>query len=99
MPRKCVVIVAAGGLQVTHSDSLVNPRFDIWSYGETPYEAGVLDGMVYDVLQAIERRSIAGVLLHSAGLSGGPLGLRDPDTDWPYKVRSINVTADERIVI
>lgn len=97
MPRKNVVIVSAGGLSTTKTTPTVNPRFDVWCYGETKYEASILDRAVYDAVKNIERVLIRNMLIHSAGLSGGPIPYRDQETGWPAMIRGINVTADERL--
>lgn len=96
MPRKNVVIVSAGGFETTKTTPTVNRRFDIWCYGETKYEASKLDLVVYDAVKNIERVSVINMLIHSAGLSGGPIPYTDPETGWSAMIHSINVTADER---
>lgn len=96
MPRKNVVLVSAGGIEKTKTDTLVNRRFDVWCYGETMYEAAALDSVVFDAIKKINRIVICDTLIHSAGLSGGPTKFRDPDSGWPAMIRSINVNADER---
>lgn len=99
MPRPVVVVQSAGGLERTGTGTTINRRFDIWCWAASDYEAARLDGVVYDAVKAISRyTTIKGCLVHSAGLSGGPTFLNDPDTDWPAYVRSINVTADEQNV-
>ena len=98
MPRKAVVISPAGGFVVTRDLPLVNPRFDVWSYGESFYEAHLLDRTMYDALKSISRVVSSKVLLHSVALAGGPNQYRDPNTDWPVMIRTISVSADERNV-
>lgn len=98
-PRPIIVIRDAGGLPRTGTGTTFNARFDIWSVAASDYEAKKLDGLMYDAAKAISRyTTIKGCLVHSAGLSGGPTFLNDPDTGWPAVVRSINVTADEQNV-
>ncbi len=98
MPRKAVVISSAGGFVYTRDLPLVNQRYDVWSYGETFYEAHLLDRAIYDALKSISRVVSDKVLLHSVSLAGGPNQYRDPNTDWPVMIRTISVSADERNV-
>ena len=98
MPRHNLVIVSAGGPEAFKTDPTFSARFDVWSYGYSLYDAGVLDRIVYDVTKNIYRRSIVGVLIHSAALSGGPLPYVDGDTGYAAMIRSILVKADERAI-
>lgn len=98
MPRKCIVVEPAGGSQSfgrayqDYSDG----RFDIRCYGETPYQAGVLARAVHTAMKHLDREVHAGVLLHWAIRSGGPLSLRDPDANWPFRFESYQVLASEK---
>jgi hypothetical protein len=96
MPRKCIVIVASGGMERTATDPLIRPRFDLYAYAETYYEAGRVDRAIYDTLKTLQRQRVGDALLHSVALSGGPMQVRDPDNGWPIMWRSVSVTADER---
>lgn len=82
MPRKAIVVKQSGGIgsrdYIRHS----NPRIDVFCYGETPYEARKLRREVYDVLQQLKRTVINSTLVHWFNPSGGPLDLRDPETQW-----------------
>lgn len=98
MPRKNVALVSAGGPEKIQTSSTVNRRFDVWCYGETIYDAATLDRAVYDAIKAIENITVVDVLIHSAGISGGPRKYRDPESEWPAMIRSISVNADERNV-
>ena len=96
MPLKAIVLRYAGGIESNTFVPITRPRIDITSYGETYHEAGTVDRAVYDALKALDRQTVDGVLLHGVALSGGPIMLKDPQTNWPYQWRSITVTADER---
>lgn len=97
-PRKFLLIVESGGIEHNRFLPVAEPRFDLWSFGETYHEAGKLDRAVYDVLRIMDRKTISGTLLHGAALSGGPFPVRDSDTGWPAKWRSIVLQLDARAV-
>lgn len=91
MPRKCVVLKLSGGFASQDYMEHRTFRFDALSYGETPYEAGLVQRTVSPVLQKVgldNQRVHDGVLIHWVNRGGGPLSLRDPDTDWPLKFES-----------
>lgn len=97
-PRKFVVVTDAGGIERNRFLPIAQPRYDVWCYGETYHEAGNVDRAVYSALKALDRQPVGGVLLHNAGLAGGPMPVRDDKTGWPAKWRSITVQADERAI-
>jgi hypothetical protein len=97
MPRKCIVIEASGGAQSFGNayQEYGDGRYDVRSYGETPYEAALVQRAIYRALKHLDRGVHAGLLLHWAKRSGGPLSLRDPDTSWPYRFESYQVLVGE----
>jgi hypothetical protein len=100
MSRKCIVIEPSGpsvlgGAFQEYGDG----RYDIRCYGETPYEAARLQAQVYQVMKHLQRETHAGVLIHWARRSGGPIPLRDPDTDWPFRFESYQVLIAEVEVV
>jgi hypothetical protein len=96
-PRPCIIIRSARGRERTGTGTTFNRRFDVWSIAASDYEAARIDRVMYDAVKVISRRTtLSKCLVHSAGLSGGPTFLNNPDTGWPCVVRSINVTADEQ---
>lgn len=99
MPSKMIVIKSAGGFERNQTGTMISRRFDIVCYGETEYEAGVLERAVYDALKLIERTCVAGMLIHSATVSGGPFPYEDPDMGWPAMLRTTSVLADERTIV
>jgi len=98
MPRKCVVIMEAGGIERNDYLPINQPRLDIYCYGETYYEAGRLDRAVAYALKHLKRLTISNSLIHGVALGTGARSLRDPDTGWRLKMRSITVSIDEREV-
>lgn len=97
-PRKFVVIESAGGIDQTYYKRITRPRFDVWAFGETYYEAGRVERAVFEALKLLDRVTISNTLLHGVTLSGGPMIDRHPATSWPAKWRAVVVFADERVV-
>jgi hypothetical protein len=97
MPRKCAVLRPAGGGILTSNSymQLGDPRIDIFSYGETPYEADRVHRAVYGALKQMRRNVQGEALLHWAKPSTAGLPLRDPDTEWPYVLSSWQVLVAE----
>lgn len=91
MPRKVVTIRESGGIETNDAREIASARMDVRSYGETYKEAGKLDLAVYAALKEASRVTQSSALLHSVGLSGGPVMARDATTQWPYKWRSCTV--------
>ena len=98
MPRKAVTVSSAPGAGAfgrgyqEYGDVIVDIRY----YGETPYEARRVRRAGYGALKNLRRSPHANVLLHWAIRSGGPIGLRDPDTNWPFQFESFQVLLAER---
>lgn len=97
MPLKCIVVEPSGGTQTFGNayQDYGDGRFDIFSYGETPFEAGRVQRTVYGAMKRLRRAVHGGVLLHWAKRDGGPLPLRDPDANWPYRFESYQVLTAE----
>ena len=95
MPRKAIVIKQSGGDgsggYLEHS----SPRIDIFCYGETPHQARTVRREVFDVLKQLIRTVTDSTLINSISPEGGPLDLRDPDTQWPVVFESYQVFAGE----
>jgi hypothetical protein len=102
MPRKAIVIQASGGgvFRVGSSDYIKHSdqRIDIFSYGETPFEAQKVRREVVDVLKQAKRQVINGTLIQWINRAGGSLALRDPDTDWPVCFESFQLFFAETAV-
>lgn len=97
MPRKCVLVRAAGGSNGLGRGTLQinDTRFNILSYGETRHLAATVDTAVYDVLKPLSPSVWASTYLHWCKSASGPIPQRDPDLQWPYVVRSWEVLASD----
>lgn len=99
MPRAAVVIKPAGG-------GLLDPGYQRWNdsrvdlicYAETPKLGADLYRTAHPVLKQLSRSEWAGCLLHWARPAGGPITMRDIDTDWPFTFSSWQVLASEQAV-
>lgn len=97
MPRKAIVVARAGGPGAIgkgyqrYGDIGVELR----CYGETPHSADQLWRRAYPALKQLARVIEDGCLIHWAKLGGGPMALRDPDTDWPFTLASFQVLVAE----
>lgn len=102
MPRKAIVVKPSGGgtFPVGSRDYVEHSamRIDVFSYGETPFEAGRVRREVYDVLKQLRRTVINSTLVHWVNSAGGLIHLRDVDTDWPVVFESHEVFFAERAV-
>lgn len=96
MPRAAIVLSpAGGGLLGRGSQQFGDIRVDVTCYGETLYESWLVYLAAYDVLKAIERRKVNGVLLHWARPSSRGDNARDPEKQWPTCYSSWQVLAAE----
>lgn len=95
MPRKALVIKMSGGPGREDYIEIGTVRYDFLHYGKTPFEARKLWRTVHPVMKQISRQLNSSVLIHSAIGSGGPISLRDGDTDWPFILSSWLVVASE----
>ena len=96
MPRKSLVIQPSGGPgDIGGFVDLGTQRFDVFSYGETPFQADRLRREVYQSLKRLRRRVVASVLLFSVTPAGGLLTMRDPDADWPIAWQSFSLMYGE----
>lgn len=85
MPRRALVVRASGGPTQTGRSFAEHDanRFDLFSYGATPREAGEVMATAALRLRRAGREVHAGVLIHSCNSAGGFASGREPDTDWP----------------
>lgn len=98
MPQKCIVIIETGGQPINSFLPINKPKLDLYCYGETYVEAAIVDKAVAYALKYLDRKTIYKSLLHGAEIVTGAWSLRDPDTGWRMKMRSITVSIDEREV-
>lgn len=102
MPRRAVVVSAAGGPPSMDFVRLGRVNFDVRAYGESGYHARRVHFAVLEALKHLERvvvtvPGIGAILLHTIVPLTGPLELRDPDTSWPFAFSSYRVLASESL--
>lgn len=97
MPRAAIVVDTGGGTQSIGSayQEYGDARYDLRCYAKLPHSADALYRVAHRALKQMTRQKRAGVLLHWARPAGGPISLRDGDTDWPYVFASYQVLAAE----
>jgi hypothetical protein len=95
--HKVVVLLASGG-EMNGRRTISMPKIDMVCYGETDFEAAVLERAVSESVKCLQRQTYGGVLLHNATLSSGPMQARDPETFWPAMRRQAILRCDEREV-
>ena len=91
MPQKAIVVRMAGGPDKNGTSNYARERFDVWCDGATLYEARQLDLTVFESIMDILRLNESGILMHAASISGGSTIDREPGTDWPVSIRSIEL--------
>ena len=93
------VVVRRSGAEPSVGDAsrvkFSRPRFDVFSYGETPHRAAALDLACYEALKQMEPTVQGTCRLHDAVLLSGPIAMREPDTQWPLVWRSYAVAVAE----
>lgn len=99
-PRKTLVVMAAGGagagVGAKSPVDEVDNRFNVRSYGETPYEADQLHNAAYRAMKRLRRYRSDDILLQEATVAGGPLPATEADGDWPYTLGVYLVNATYR---
>lgn len=85
MPQKAAVVATTGGLGSIELTNYRGVRIDVRSYGETPKQAMDVHIVLDDALTSSMVNTYADdTRLYHAELEGGPLGLREPDTNFPF---------------
>lgn len=95
---KTVVIKRSGmGVSVGNNSRIQTsrPRFDVFSYGETPSEAALLDLACYEALKQMVPHTEGAARMIDAVLVAGPVSLREEDTSWPLAFRTYLVGVAE----
>jgi hypothetical protein len=97
MPAKVIVVKDAGGVEAfgTAYQEWGDKRYDVICYGTTPKTAKDVYRNVYPAMKQLRREVHLQTLLHWAKQAGGPMPLRDPDTDWPSTFSSWQVLSAE----
>ena len=90
MPRQCVVLRPSGGPAfpggyIEHAFQ----RIDVFSYGETMFEADAVRDAASTVLRTLRRGRTGGTLIHWVQSAGGWASQRDADADWPMAFESV----------
>ena len=93
MPRKALVIRKSGGVSTTGGSFVETDtaRVDLFSFGETPHEAGRVMAEAELAMRRLRRGVHGGCLLHSANSAGGAIAGREPGTEWPRQFQSFQV--------
>jgi len=97
MPRTAVVLRSSGGPGTPRNLPLLYVRLDAVSYGRTYLEADNLGWVVHAALNGLDRVETGGTLLHALVSAGGPISVRDPDTEWPQVVSTWTLMAAEAV--
>lgn len=93
MPRRALVIKGSGGASLTGGSYVEHDteRLDLFAFGATPREAGLVMRPAALAMKRLKRSVHAGVLLHWARNAGGSSSGREPGTEWPRKFQSFQV--------
>lgn len=90
MPRQCIVIKPSGG-SAFQPGSYIDHAYqviDVFSYGETSFEADAVRDAAYDALRLLRRGTTGETLIHWVQTAGGWASNRDSDADWPFGFQS-----------
>ncbi len=97
------IVIKRSGMGASAGDrsriELSRPRFDVFSYGETPSEAASLDLAAYDALKQMIPHTEGSCRMLDAVLVAGPVDLIEEDTGWPFTFRTYLVTVAEVAVV
>lgn len=99
MPQACVVLRMTGGglLPISSSYVEVNDiRIDAYAYGSTPLQAFRLYRCLAGALKQMKSNTQGKTRLYWAKSAGGPLSLREQDTEWPLTLSTWQVFWSER---
>lgn len=100
MPIGAIVLRPSGGAQLIGNayQRFGDGRVDVVCYGAKPRSARTLYLAAHGALKHLKRSTWAECVLHWARPAGGPLSLRDPDTEWPFTLSVWQVLANELAV-
>ncbi|KPM23027.1 hypothetical protein AAJ72_08880 [Citromicrobium sp. RCC1885] len=90
MPRGAIVLKSSGGVSLTaeSENDHDTQRIDLFTFGATPREAGVLMRIAARGLRRLKRGIYGGVLIHWVNPAGGSAQGREPGTEWPRHFQS-----------
>lgn len=97
MPRRCIVLAPAGSLGAFGRgfQRYGDQRFDVFCYGSAPREAHRVWIAVYQAFKHLRPTVKASCRIYWANAAGGPIPLRDPETEWPFTAGSFQVLVGE----
>ena len=98
MPRRCVVVSQIPSSRSPDFLPVSNFQFDVKSFGTTDLEAKDVDLAVYEQLHFGERCIHGDTLILASNAVNNGLFMLDPDTDWPYVLRTYSVVMGEQYV-
>ena len=93
MPRKALVLRRSGGVSLTggsHAEADAQ-RIDLFSYGETPRDAGRVMATAALAMRRLRRSVHGGVLLQWANPASGATPDREPQTEWARQFQPFQV--------
>lgn len=93
-PPKMLVLRMGGGSGKADRLPLVDRIIICNCYGETDYEAELVQLAVEQRFNMLEREIVDGVLIHHINPTGGPLPNTEPDLVWPIISQSYTTKAD-----
>lgn len=93
-PPKILVLRAAGGGAKADILPLVDRTFIALCYGETKYDANLVQSAVAQRFTLLAREIHNDVLIHHINPTGGPIPSVEPDLVWPAIAQSYTVKAD-----
>ena len=93
-PPKILVIRQAGGGAKADIMPIVDRTFIAVCYGETDYDANLVESAVAQRFTLLARETFDDVLIHHINPTGGPIPSVEPDLVWPVIAQSYTVTAD-----
>jgi hypothetical protein len=90
MPRKALLVRLSGGVSTTGESKLQHDtqRFDLFAFGETPFEAGRTLAAAALALRGLETGTFAGCRIFWVNSAGGRSQGREPGTEWPRHFQS-----------
>ncbi len=90
MPRKGVVVASSGGSSFAAGSFIDHDtqRLDLFSFGETLFEAGRVRSAVSDALRGLRRGKIGTTLVHWIEPAGGWASQRATKLEWPRAFQS-----------
>jgi hypothetical protein len=99
MGQACIVLRKTGGSLMPISASYVevsDVRVDAYAYGSTPLQADRLYRCLAGALKQMRSNNQGRTRLYWARPAGGPISLREQDTEWPLTLSTWQVMWSER---